>query len=630
MESHSRINGPASLLSVSHAAELLGITERAVYLKIQRGALATKTSRTASINGKTPRLVPLSSLSVDTQLRYWQGVLKQGSESAQLNLAEVPPSAREKGLMRLSLVQNAGAIMESNEQVLRRMKQLAREQRIGLGTLYRWVADYRREGMAGLIPGCGKKKGAFTALSTALQGLIKDEWLRPERPSVMAVWRNVRAFCLSTHQPCPSVRTVHRFLLTIPRPVAIALRQGDQAYQVQCQPKVHRTYKDLAVGEMWVGDHRELDLFVQEGGKVFRPWLTAWMDLRSRTIVGWHLDVIPNSYTIALALRSGILRFGLPRRLYMDNGKDFTANFWGGKKQANRAVTLNSESRAVLALLNISVTHAQVRSPWSKAIEPWFGHTLPPWERTLPGWCGRDNKERPEKLKAEIRSGHLLSLDACRATLAECIEAYHDREHSALGATPRSLWQGVSKRIPDERALDLILMKHKPARVYMQGIKLFGRHYWHDALHDHLHTMVEIRYDPADIGALVVFAKGTFVCLAIEDKAFSMQFTEREAKEMTRRRKAARERLQHYSQDHAVVMDPNKAAELVAKARSSAGCSRRSTSPRPEPGGRVRAVATGFEQAAALSSNADELSPPVLTQEPHEERATIMCEILGA
>lgn len=584
-------------VTVDQAVELTGLAKRTIFHRISYARFDAKPSDEVSANGQPQSLIRLASLPDEAQIRYWDKERKRGNGTT-LNLAEIPLSARQEGLRRLSIVQAACAIMGSNEQVTVRLTQLAQEHDVGVGTLYRWIKHHRSRGMAGLIPGWGKKRGSFTALSEDLQGIIKDEWLRPERPSVKVVWRHVETFCNGVRLPCPSIKTVHRFLQTIPQPVVLAMRHGHQAYRAHGQPKIHRDYKDLAVGEMWVGDHRELDLFVTDGQKIFRPWLTAWMDLRSRTVVGWHLGLVPNAYVIGLALRSGILRFGIPRRLYMDNGKDFTANYWGGKKQYSRDVTLNADSREVLGLLNISVTHAQIRSPWSKPIEPWFGHTLPPWERTLPGWCGRDNRERPEKLKKELCEGKLLTLDTCTAQLSECIEAYHDREHSELKATPRSLWQGVELRIPDPRPLDLILMKHKAARVYTQGIRLFGRHYWHDALNGYINKTVEIRYDPANIGVLVVFAQGKFLCEAKEDKAFSMQMTEAEAKEVTRRRKAARANILSYRESHAIAMDPNKAIELIANARTTAQVYQFPSSPRPEPGGRVVPTITGFERPA--------------------------------
>ena len=530
-------------LSVDEVLVLTGWSRRTVYGKIADGELAVKPGDLAA-NGRPQSLIAVASLPTDVQLRWWRA--ERGEQPAPpelVNLADYPESAQDEARRRLALVQRATEIAASGDDVATRLAALALECGTSRASLYRWMADYKRHGMAALVPKWGGLKGRFTAIPEALQQIIKQEYLRPERPTVTDVHRIVGAICHDAKLACPSVATINRYLKTIPRQLVIAERIGRQAYRAQAEPKIRRDYTDLAVGELWVGDHRELDVFVagsdERGSKIFRPWLTAWLDARSRACVGWHLALVPNSHTIALALRAGILRFGIPQRLYIDNGKDYTAHYWGGKQLHSRRVEFDGNVRTILGAMAIGVSHAQPYTPWAKLIEPWFGHTLPAWERTLPGWCGRNNQDRPEKLVEEIKGGHLLTLEQLRERLAARIEDYHDTRHGELEQTPRSCWHGVEKHIPDARALDVILMKHKPAKVYQDGIRIFGLRYWHDALIPYLGRTLEIRYDPANIGAIVCCHERSFVCEAIHDKAFSSRLTEQEHAEIRRRRKAA-------------------------------------------------------------------------------------------
>jgi len=596
-----------------------------VYRRLAEGELAVKSGVAsdgrAGGNGKAQSLIRLASLPSEIQLRYWHAQqITPTAEPESLNLAEVPEQARAETQQRITLVHRALAMIDGIERNPRGLAMLAIEAGLSLATLYRWIKAYRARGVAGIVPQYGKNRGRFLALSDALQAIISQEYLRPERPSVTDVHRTVWALCEEIRQPAPSVATINRFLATIPRPLVIAQRLGPKAYRAQAEPKIRRDYADLAVGEMWVGDHRELDLFVKGAVdangklKVFRPWLTAWVDLRSRACVGWHLDLVPNSHTIALAMRAGILRFGLPQRLYMDNGKDYTANFWGGKSLKSRSVEMDADTRTVLAQLHVGVTHAQPYTPWAKAIESWFGHTFPVWERTLKGWCGRDNKERPEKLAGEIASGTLLTLDELRAALTDRIERYHDTEHSELKSTPRAVWQGVDKRIPDPRALDVVLMKHKPAKVYQDGIRLFGLRYWHDSLIALQGRTIEIRYDPANIGALVCFSDRNFVCEARQDKAFSMSLTEQERKELVKRRKAARQILTDYRQTQTIAHDQEQALDLVVNDIRRSKVYVLKSNPvagpvNPEPGGGVVPTILGTERAAAARATQGPAAP---------------------
>lgn len=617
-------------LTIEEALRWTAWSERTLYRRIAAGEVAVRPSEQRSINGKPVSEILLTTLPQDAQINYWAAQrVTTPVEPAPLNLAEVPESARAETMQRVELVHRALSLSDGAERNPQGLAMLAIEANVSLPTLYRWIKSYREQGVAGLVPKYGQTKGKFLALPDAIQLIAQQEYLKPERPSVTDVHRTIWAICEEARIPQPSVATLNRFLRTIPRPLVIAQRLGPKAYRAQAEPKIRRDYADLAVGEMWVGDHREMDVFVKgavdAGGKqkVFRPWLTAWLDLRSRTCVGWHVDLVPNSHTIALALRAGILRFGLPQRLYMDNGKDYTAKFWGGKSLRSRHVEVDTDTRTVLAQLQIAVSHAQPYTPWAKAIESWFGHTFPVWERTVKGWCGRDNKERPEKLAGEIASSTLLTLDEFRAQLADRIERYHDTAHSALEATPREQWQGIEKKIPDPRALDVVLMKHKPAKVYQDGIRIFGMRYWHEALIPLLGRTIEIRYDPANIGALVCFSDRNFLCEARQDQAFSMQLTEQERQELTKRRKAARKILTDYRETQTIALDQEQALDLVVndirrskvyvlKQNPTAG----PADPRgitaaiaPEPGGGIVPTILGTERAAAARATQGATAP---------------------
>ena len=125
--------------------------------------------------------------------------------------------------------------------------------------------------------------------------------------------------------------------------------------------------------------------------------------------MGYVMRLVPNSDGIALALRAGILRFGVPQELYIDNGKDYRCQYLNGTRETSRNVALSNDvtdtlAPGVLSPLGVSITHAKPYQAWSKPIEPWFSHTFPEWEKSLPGYCGQNGKDRPEKLTHEISS----------------------------------------------------------------------------------------------------------------------------------------------------------------------------------------------------------------------------------
>lgn len=574
------------VLKISEVADLLGVTERAVYKRIDSGQLQVEFGKAPKLGGKRPMLVALSSLPEEVQMRHIQKTFTESQSSdepkATLNLVEVPESMKAEAMRRMEICQQAVEI--SNDHPggrLPGLQELAIRYELHVSTLYSWMKAFRREGFPGLIPGWGKKRGTFTALSMALQGVIRDEYLQPTQPSPTTVYRVVQELCAQLGQQVPSLTTVNRFLLTVPRTVKVMHREGRKAWRSQMEPKCFRDLNASAPNEWWCGDHRIMDVFVRLSedpeSKIFRPWLTAWFDLGTRTAVGWHVALVPNSDTIAMALRKGMLRYGIPQFLYIDNGKDYRCHYLNGKTTVSRNVGLDAQidrvfMPGVLNPLGVGVHHANPYQGWSKPIEPWFGHTFPEWEKALPGYCGSSPKQRPEKLQAEIRRGELLTLAAFQSKLAERLDDYHATEHSTLHATPQSKWEGVNIEIPNPRALDLLLMRHKPVTVYAQGIKLFSakhrpRYYTHPALDMLVGHKVDVRYDPQEIGRLYVFNHGQFICEAENQEALKMGASQEDMKKLHRRKKQAERQVMAYTDSHRELMNPDDVLNRVAEER---------------------------------------------------------------
>jgi putative transposase len=413
------------------AIELTGLSQRSLYRHIAEECWRTRPSSQCSANGRPVPEIAVSSLPASAQALYWSKQLLPSvvdSVSDPLNLAEIPECLRVEAHRRLTILDAAQPIFEQPRGLRKAvLAQFCADREISTGTLHNWRAAYQRGGLPALLPQWGKTRGTFLAISDAVHDFLKAEHCSPKRPDRTTLYRFLRTFCGSIHEPCPSQSTVNKFLNSLPPPAVILAREGNQAWRAQCEPKCERDLSDLLVGEWWVSDHREFDVFVQLPWwnhvtremeyKIFRPWLTAWLDLRSRALVGYVVCMNPSSESIACALRDGILKHGLPAHLYRDRGKDYKANWWGGKYITHRNVKLSDDAMlllkpGVISEPGIQLHAAKAYTPWAKPIEGWFGRTFPQWERTLPGWCGSDNKERPEKLAGEIARRELLTLDA--------------------------------------------------------------------------------------------------------------------------------------------------------------------------------------------------------------------------
>ncbi len=492
-----------------------------------------------------------------------------------LNLAEAPPSVLAEGQRRFAIVEPLLTLPREGREAA--MHAAAVATNTPLRTLYRWVTAARTSGLAGLLPKWGTTKGRFTALSPTVQEFLINEYCQPKQPSPTTVYRRLEIFCAHLRLPTPCASTVNRFLRSIPPSTVVLGRIGPKAWRAGYEPKAVRDFSDLPVGAWWVADHREFDVFVRlgdpDGERIVRPWFTAWLDLRSRVCVGWQVSLGPDSDTIACALRDGILHYGIPQHLYRDNGKDFTCHYWGGKTRLVKGARLTDVAMTllapgVLAPMGIRTHEATPYTPWSKPIEGWFGAVFPEWEKTLPGWCGRDAKQRPEKLAREIQDGELLTLDEFVDRVAECLDLYHHRAQEGLGGTPLEQWRGATIERPDPRTLDLLLMRGGKAHVTTRGIQRFGRHYWHDRLVDVIGDTVEYRYDPTRIGALVCFRGGKFFCEATHAPTLRMGASQADLKELHRKKQLAKRRARAALDDRTVLFTPERVlADLAAERR---------------------------------------------------------------
>jgi putative transposase len=523
--------------------------------------------------------IALSSLPHSAQALYWSKHLAPPVEPASdpLNLAEIPEPLRVEARRRR-------AILDQVEQILagprglrdEALDHFCRERDLAPRTVYRWRSLYQARGIGALLPKWGATRGQFLALSTPIQQFIKDEYCSPRRPSPTTVYRMVCALCERLTEPTPSQATVNRYLLTLPQPAVVLAREGPRAFRAKMEPKCHRDLNASRPNEWWCGDHREFDVFVKthhgSDAKVFRPWVTFWYDLGTRTWVGRHVALVPNSDTIAMALRHGILRFGVPEHLYIDNGKDYRCHYLNGQTTASRKVALSADltdslAPGVLSPLGVLVSHAIPYQPWSKPIEPAFKHVFTEWEHSLPGYCGRNAQARPEQLAGEIKRDELLTLEEFTERLDTRIEEYHRAEHGELGTAPLAQWSGVSLVKPNPRTLDLLLMRQKSVKVYSQGIKFQGRYYWHDELALHVGHSVEVRFG-AELGRVIVFVAGKFLCEATNDPALTMGATREDLAALHRRKQLAKKRAEAQLADRRVLMRPEQElARIAAEAR---------------------------------------------------------------
>jgi putative transposase len=612
------------IVTVEEAAQLEGVDESTVKRNVSAGKYRTRLADEISANGRRKTLIDVHSLSIPAQIKYYRVEEAQGATPA-ARLSGVSEEARKVGLERLAIVNEAEEIREryrlsvggaDGAGAVSALTALAASHKISYATLCRWRADFKREGFVGLLPKYGAGRGS--RIDPRIKEAIETEWLQPKKLSQQQVYEIVAQWCAEQLLPAPSYKTVQRIIDKIPAAVATYHRSGRAKWASDAMPKETRDLSTIAVNEWWCGDHREFDCFVRVGNKVMRPWLTSWEDLRSRAIVGRCISFQPNSGTIATAFRAGVLNYGAPQHVYIDNGRDYNAHYLNGKVKQFAAVDLSQAAQGVFAQLGIRVHHAIPYSAWSKPVERWH-RNITSWERELPGWCGKDNKERPEKLAEEIHGGALLTLDQFIALFDQWLAQYNARLHTAIGCAPNDLWAGVERRIPETRALDLLLMEEERRRVHPSGIKVFpGRWHWAGELALYVGNDVTVRYDRNDVGRVFVFLEGgrKFLCEAINKPLLTMGAAKEDLAAAARKKRTAEREIKAYRQVRHQLDHPDTLLAGIIAAKEGKG----ELSPdggKPPEGGKVIRLITAADRQAeqiAAAPAADTLTPSPIEQ----------------
>jgi hypothetical protein len=169
------------------------------------------------------------------------------------------------------------------------------------------------------------------------------------------------------------------YLNSLPKAVLTAYRKGRDKFEDKCQPYIVRDYTKLKPMEIIVGDYMTQDFMVRVKDNVWRAKVVGFEDMRSRAIVGWSLQLTANSTGVALALQKCFNRFGLPKYIYFDNGREFKNHWICGSELKTRNTKIDAgtleRSVGIVAELGVKVIFAKPYNGKAKPIER-FWRTL--------------------------------------------------------------------------------------------------------------------------------------------------------------------------------------------------------------------------------------------------------------
>lgn len=432
---------------------------------------------------------------------------------------------------------------------------------IARATLFSWHVAYRADGLAGLADRRGNRSAA--AGESPFLEQVKTFYLSPQQPSKRACWTMASMKARECGWAIKEYRTACRYLDALPAAVVTKFRKGEDAYVATCEPSIERDYSTLHSNEQWVGDHHQFDVMVNDGGKIVRPWLTAWMDMRSRKILGWCIyGHDPNQNSILSALRGGCMEHGVPKSVYVDNGKDYDSYaFHGRTKQQRRRGRIEldtTHTKGILNHLGCDANFCWTYHGQSKPIERFFNTLEDRFGKRWPTYCGNSPENRPENHAARVDRGASPKLaEFVSAFGAWLTSDYHAGAHRGNGMEERSpdevyaaSWNGAAKRTAAAELLDMLLMKQsRPVKVTKNGIRWDGLSYgqYESDLFKWLGKEVYLRVDERDVTSVQVWTPtDVFICIAPSNARIPANATNQILREAIRQKKQNRKLLKDY------------------------------------------------------------------------------------
>jgi putative transposase len=518
-------------LTVCEYAELRGCSEQYVRRLIADERLAYQIADNPA-NKIKQYLIPISALPGDLQAKYYgsrAGKAAAGAVKQPRVLEEYSADERERIKMWSELLMDwqryrndpAHISKAGVDKAYVAMATLTRpELKLSEPTLYRKWAAYKAGDLDGLID----KRGQWRKGKTDMPPTLWDAFLwyyldQRQYPISKCVEYTVmwaREYHPELVPAVPSYHAFRRHVLSIEEPVRVLARQGEKAYDDRCAPYIDRLYDGLNSNDYWVADNHTFDVLTRsaDGETVHRLYLTAFIDARSQMFTGWEVTDAPCSDATLLALRRGILRCGVPRRILVDNGREFLNYDVGGLGHRQKKSTRDLPTPPpIFERLGIEMCNAIVRNAKAKPIERTFGDLKNCLSRLFATFTGGNVLEKPGNLKDVLKSGQIPLDDDLRKAVDDILDGYYNAGEYGGKVTADHGKRRVdvfnenlrTKRVATPADLTLLLMRStRPQTIGRRGVHvdIAGTRLWfwdEDLVIHRQKEQVYVRYDPADM-----------------------------------------------------------------------------------------------------------------------------------
>lgn len=400
-------------------------------------------------------------------------------------------------------------------------------------SLYRWEKARRERGEAALVNRRGRHGNHNRLMTEEMFDIFQYYYLDESRKSASLCVKltKMELSKQGVEALLPSERTFIRWIEKIPLPMVAYYRYGEKACRDKCLPYIHRSYEDLHSNDIWVCDNHTFDIIVAKEEKPLRVYLTAFLDVRSRKMVGHYVTLTPSSDATLYALRRGIERYGVPKRIYADNGREFVTYDIGGRGFRKKSKASECDPDTILERLGIEFKTAMVKNARAKIIERTFLTVKEEFSKLFLAYTGGNVLERPERLKYIAKDMSKLAILEDFESFVECYMEgeYNHRSHHGIGMrgmTPNEAFKKylteVTKASKEELNI-MLLRSTRLQKVTRSGVKLsfYEKDLYfisEELIIHHQGQKVFVRYNPADLSEVRIYdEEDRFLLVAKQD-----------------------------------------------------------------------------------------------------------------
>lgn len=526
-------------LKVKEVAELLGMTERGV----RKSATQLNKYEYRPVKGKgrggKQIEIALESLPQEAQNKY-----NNVQEEVTFNeLTQFTGKQREEANFKALIVEQYKRSQLSPDDFVKDFNERNPDSVITRSKLLRWQRKYKSGDIANLVDKRGgHNRGQITIPPDAWE-YFYALYMTLQKRSVQRCWELTRL----EYPNIPTASTFERNLTTIPKLVMIYYREGEKAFN-DALVSMERSREDIASNDIWFSDHHLVDVAViNNRGKVFRPWLTVFFDARASKVISFIVrDKSADATVIKQCLRLGIEKYGVPKELYFDNGKDYR------EKSFNADFPISLVKQLGINMIYATPYHGQ-----AKTVERFFGTMEDRFCKLLPTYLGKDAKQRPEDMRVTFDKlkDKAPTMEQFIKALENYFVEYNNTSSGGIdmnGKCPEQVYYEnlhTKTEVRDKSILRILCGTFDERIVQKNGVQYQGRFYYHTELLAHQGEKVIINADPYNMDELNIFDTDMrAICKAPAKVRTPFRHTTQEQiREAMKEKKEARKMVQRYA-----------------------------------------------------------------------------------